>query len=102
MTRGNDYTIATKSELVSEANTLIDLGFTAEQLKIAHTALLTVHTNSLNYLCNGEAPSQYHGHTLHATGTYEVVSSRLIAALQICPVSAACRVTVSLLGDRNK
>jgi hypothetical protein len=80
----------------SQAVSLLDLGFTEDELKKADVAQLTSTTNNYRYWYSGKVPTPSQGHPGYEGVTLFVRGIRSIRNFQLIAESGACSVAITL------
>ena len=106
MEKNDDYIIqalaGTISDVVLTLGTFASAAFLAANIAKAHSVLITVNTNSVNWTGDGVlAPTVAGvGHLIAAGGTYVIEGVAIVRALQmIRQGSSDATVTISLIGN---
>lgn len=90
--------VASKTLLVEGAvKTLADFGFTAAEIAVATSAVITARTAGVMILWTGIAPTATYGHYCGPNGTAEVHGAANVAAIQMIREAAiSSNVTITL------
>lgn len=102
----DDYVIQALAGTVSNAAltlaTFASAGFSASNIAKAHSVLITVNTNNVNWTGDGTLVPTVAGvgHLIAAGGTYEIAGVAIVRALKfIRQGSSDATVTISLIGN---